>query len=109
MGEVWDGYSSKRRNMQCPHLTMETDAVTETLCFLVFGREYRTMDKVQKPSNSDSTCFSTLYSENIAIRDLEYNLEIFLFQVGYLTTLSVSRQYSVYYRMINKYGGEGKM
>jgi hypothetical protein len=38
---------------------------------------------------------------------VEYSL--FLFQVGYLTTLSVSRQYGVYYRMINEYGAEGKM
>jgi hypothetical protein len=31
-----------------PHLRTETDPVSETLCFLVI--EFRTMDKVQKPS-----------------------------------------------------------
>jgi hypothetical protein len=32
-----------------PHLRTETDPVSEALCFV----EYRTMDKVQKPSNSE--------------------------------------------------------
>jgi hypothetical protein len=35
-----------------PHLRMETDPVSEMLCSLVF-LEYGTMDKVQKPSNSN--------------------------------------------------------
>jgi hypothetical protein len=33
------------------HLRTETELVSETLCFLVL--EYRTMDKIQKPSNSE--------------------------------------------------------
>jgi hypothetical protein len=34
-----------------PHLTTETVPVSETLCFLVL--EFLTVDKVQKPSNSE--------------------------------------------------------
>jgi hypothetical protein len=39
-------------NVSSPHLRTETDPVSETLCFLV-SIEYRTMDKVQNPSNSE--------------------------------------------------------
>jgi hypothetical protein len=40
-----------------PHLRMETDPVSETLCFLFF-LEYWTMDKVQKSSNSE--CYTVI-------------------------------------------------
>jgi hypothetical protein len=48
-----------------PHLRTETDPVSETLCF----SEYRTMDIVQKPGNSEcytpsSEPFSILYRKS---------------------------------------------
>jgi hypothetical protein len=42
-----------RVGVSSPHLRMETHPVFETLCSLCF-LEYRTMDKVQNPSNSES-------------------------------------------------------
>jgi hypothetical protein len=42
----------KRVGVSCPHLRTETHPISETLCSLVL--EYRTMDRVQKPRNSDN-------------------------------------------------------
>jgi hypothetical protein len=46
----------------CPSaLWKETDPVSETLCFLVYG--IRRMDEVQKPSNSGSIPFGESEAE----------------------------------------------
>jgi hypothetical protein len=43
-----------------PHLRMETDPVSETLFFLVYV-EFLTIDKVQKPSNSEISCLAVYH------------------------------------------------
>jgi hypothetical protein len=57
-------WAQQSRCLKLPYLRTETDSVSETLCSL----EYRTTDKVQKPSNPDrqnhleATCFSRVCS-----------------------------------------------
>jgi hypothetical protein len=52
-----------------PHLSTEVDPLSKTLCSL----EHRTMDKVQKPSNSECyTLVKTLYNR--------FNFSFILFQ-----------------------------